>query len=146
MTSITSLFVKTLEVHQAVYEHSGGWIGHRILLGIPTLLLRTVGRRTGTQRTSALTYGKTDGKYLVTASNGGSDRPPAWLLNVEADPDCQIQVGRMAGKARARTVIPGDAEYARYWEIVNGANRGQYRAYQEKTTRPIAIVELTPRP
>ncbi|WP_068271220.1 nitroreductase/quinone reductase family protein [Aldersonia kunmingensis] len=145
MTNVTSLFVKTLEVHQAVYQHSGGWIGHRILLGIPTLLLRTVGRRTGKERTSALTYGRTDGKYLVTASNGGSSRPPAWLLNVGAQPECAIQVGRRTRKALARTVLPGDTDYARYWDIVNSANRGQYRAYQEKTKRPIAIVELTPR-
>lgn len=142
---MTSLFVKTLEVHQAVYEHSGGWIGHRVLLGIPTLLLRTTGRRTGKQRTSALTYGRADGKYLVTASNGGSPRPPAWLLNVEANRECEIQVGRTTRKVTARVVLPGDADYARFWDIVNAANRGQYRAYQEKTQRQIAVVELTPR-
>jgi deazaflavin-dependent oxidoreductase (nitroreductase family) len=142
---MTSLFVKTLEVHQAVYEYSGGWIGHRILFGMPTLLLRTVGRRSGQPRTSALTYGKDGANYLVTASNGGSPRPPAWLLNVTTEPDCEIQVGRATHKVRARKVVPGDADYARYWDIVNDANRGQYRAYQEKTQRPIAVVELSPR-
>jgi F420H(2)-dependent quinone reductase len=140
-----SLFVKSLEVHQAVYEHSGGWIGHRILFGIPTLLLRTVGRRSGKQRTSALTYGRDGDKYLVTASNGGSPRPPAWLLNVTAAPDCEIQVGPRKHRVTARKVLPGDADYQRYWDIVNDANRGQYRAYQAKTKRPIAIVELSPR-
>ncbi|MBD0321957.1 MAG: nitroreductase family deazaflavin-dependent oxidoreductase, partial [Aldersonia sp.] len=48
---MTSLFVKTLEVHQKVYELTDGWIGHRILLGTSTLLLHTVGRRTGKHRT-----------------------------------------------------------------------------------------------
>lgn len=142
---MASLFVKTLQVHQKVYELSGGWIGHRILLGTPTLLLHTVGRRTGKPRTSAITYGRDGDKYLVTASNGGSPRPPGWLANVTASPDCEIHVGPRRHKVRARKVMPGDADYERYWEIVNKANHNQYRAYQAKTSRPLAIVELSPR-
>ena len=48
----TRAFVTALKVHQLVYERSGGLVGHR-LLGMPTLLLRTTGRRSGQTRTSA---------------------------------------------------------------------------------------------
>src|SRR2546428_756916 len=44
-----------LTVHQWLYEHSDGRIGAS-LGGRPMLLLRTVGRRTGQPRTSALLY------------------------------------------------------------------------------------------
>jgi deazaflavin-dependent oxidoreductase (nitroreductase family) len=66
-----------LYVHQWLFEATDGritWLG-----GLPVLLLRTVGRKTGMERTAALVYLQ-DGKDLVVvASNGGSDRAPAWL-------------------------------------------------------------------
>lgn len=141
---MASLFVKTLQLHQALYERSGGWLGHRLLVGTKTLLLHSVGRRTGQPRVNALTYGKDAGNYLVTASNGGSRRPPSWLYNVTARPQCEIQIARRRMAVTARAVLPDDPGYARMWEIVNKANHGQYQAYQKRTSREIAIVELTP--
>lgn len=142
---MVNLFVTALRAHQWVYEHSGGIVGHRLLFGNPTLLLRTVGRRTGHSRTSALTYGQDGEAYLVTASNGGSPRPPAWLHNVTAQPDCEIQVGRATLAVTAHATLPEDPDYARRWDIVNKANGERYRAYQEKTSRPIAVVVLIPK-
>ncbi|WP_459549889.1 nitroreductase family deazaflavin-dependent oxidoreductase [Nocardia sp. X0981] len=142
---MAGLFVRALRVHQWVYEKSGGLVGHRLLFGNPTLLLRTVGRRSGLPRTSALTYARDGADYLVTASNGGSPRPPGWLANVRARPECEIQVGRRAFPVTARATLPGDAEYARRWELVDAVNRGRYSEYQKKTTRPIAVVVLSPR-
>lgn len=137
-------FRQLLNAHQFVYERTDGWLGHRLLAGNPTLLLRTTGRRTGKERTSALTYGRDGGNYLVTASNGGSNRPPAWLLNLNARPQCEIQIGRKKMRATARPVLPSDDEYPKLWEIVNKVNHNQYRAYQKKTAREIAVVVLTP--
>ena len=77
----TRAFVTALKVHQLVYERSGGLVGHR-LLGMPTLLLRTTGRRSGQTRTSALVYAEDAGRRLVCASNGGTP-PPA---GVAAEP------------------------------------------------------------
>lgn len=141
---MASLFANVLRVHQWVYEKSDGWVGHRLLFGNPTLLLRTVGRKTGQPRTSALTYARDGGSYLVTASNGGSPRPPGWLANVKAQPDCEIQIGRNTMKAVARATYPDDPEYQRRWELVDKVNQGRYSEYQKKTTRPIAVVVLTP--
>ncbi|MFD0362749.1 nitroreductase family deazaflavin-dependent oxidoreductase [Nocardia sp. GCM10030253] len=139
-----SVFANVLKVHQWVYENSGGVVGHRLLFGNPTLLLRTVGRKTGQKRTSALTYGRDGDDYLVTASNGGSPRPPGWLANLKAKPECEIQVGRRKMQAVARPTLPDDPEYARRWGIVDKVNQGRYSAYQKLTKRPIAVVVLTP--
>jgi hypothetical protein len=46
-----SLFTLTLRVHQAIYEATGGLIGHRIL-GKPALL-HTTGRKSGKERTKS---------------------------------------------------------------------------------------------
>lgn len=141
---MANLFVNVLKVHQWVYEKSDGWVGHRVLLGNPTLLLRTVGRKTGQARTSALTYGRDGADYLVTASNGGSPRPPGWLANLKAKPECEIQVGRRKMKAIARPTLPDDPDYARRFAIVDKVNKGRYAEYQKHTTRPLAVVVLTP--
>lgn len=141
---MTSAFGMMLRGHQWLYEHSDGLVGHRLLFGNPTLLLRTVGRKSGVERVSALTYGKDGDSYLVTATNGGSSRPPAWLHNVTAQPECVVQIGRRRWSATARPTLPDDPAYARRWAIVNAANNDRYTAYQKMTERPIPVVVLTP--
>lgn len=139
----TQVFVTGLKVHQSVYEHSRGLIGHRLLL-MPTLLLRTTGRRSGQTRTNALVYAEDAGRYLVCASNGGHDLPPAWLLNLEADGHVEIQVGIRKRAAVATAVRPDNPDYDRLFALANKANRGQFARYQEKTERPLPVVVLTP--
>ena len=118
-------------------------MGHH-LLGVPCLLLRTTGRRTGKSRTSALVYDRDGEDYVVVASLGGSDHPPAWLHNVRAEPRVGVQVGRRRFSAVATVVERGHTDYARLWRSVNEANRGRYDRYQARTSRPIPLVRLTP--
>lgn len=132
-----------LRCHQVLYEVTDGRIGHH-LLGVPCLLLHTTGRRTGRSRTSALVYARDGVCYVVVASLGGSDRPPAWLHNVRAEPHVGIQVGRDRFPAVASVVERGDADYQQLWQLVNENNRGRYDRYQARTTRPIPLVRLTP--
>jgi len=139
----TQAFITTLKVHQEIYERSGGLVGHRLLL-MPTLLLRTTGRKSGLTRTNALVYGRDGADYLVCGSNGGHDLPPAWALNLEANPDVEIQVGIRKLSARATTLRPGDPDYDRLYAICNKANRGQFAAYQKKTERPLPVFVITP--
>lgn len=134
-----------LSGHQKAYEATRGVLGHR-LLGVPTLLLYTTGRRSGQRRTSALAYAKDGDRYLVVASNGGSDRPPGWLHNLRADANVEVQVGRRRVGATARAVGPGEPDFERVWDLVNRIpfNRDRYRSYQKKTDRPIPVVALSP--
>lgn len=131
-----------LRVHQAIYEATRGAVGHR-LIGIPTLLLTTTGRRTGLPRTAALVYAKDDdGSLVVAASNGGADRPPGWLHNVKADRSVEIQIGRRGFDGTAEAIGPGDPEYGRLWALVNRNARRRYERYQQRTDRPIELVTL----
>ncbi len=139
----TRAFVTTLKVHQIVYERSGGLVGHR-LLGMPTLLLRTTGRKSGQTRTSALVYAEDAGRRLVCASNGGHHRPPAWLLNLEADPSVEVQVGRRREQSTATAVRSDDPDYQRLFTLCDKANKGQFSRYQQRTDRDLAVVVLAP--
>ncbi len=52
-----SLTSQVLRVHQRIYEATDGRVGHG-MIGVPTLLLRTTGRRSGATRTNALVYAR----------------------------------------------------------------------------------------
>src|SRR5439155_26077091 len=96
-------------------------------------------------RTASLVYARDGDGYVVTASNGGADRPPGWLHNVSAKPEVEVQIGRKRFPATARVVDKGDdPDYERLWRLVNATNHGRYDRYQTKTRRPIALVVLTP--
>lgn len=138
-----SLTSQVLRVHEMIYKRTDGRLGHN-MIGVPTLLLRTTGRRTGATRTNGLVYARDGDDCLVVASKGGADTAPAWLHNLRANPDVEIQIGRERRKATARAVEPGDPDYERLWDIVNENNRDRYSDYQKLTERPIPVVVLTP--
>ena len=139
-----SLTGQMLRVHEALYKATDGRVGHR-MIGVPTLLLRTTGRRSGATRTNGLVYARDGDDYLVVASKGGADEAPAWLFNLRANPDVEVQIGRDRQKGTAREVGPSDPDYERLWKVVNENNRDRYTAYQEQTKRPIPVVVLSPR-
>jgi deazaflavin-dependent oxidoreductase (nitroreductase family) len=138
------LLPQILRVHDTVYRKTNGWIGHRLLL-IPSLLLHTVGAKTGIHRTASLTYARDGGNYLVVASKGGAPEAPGWYHNLKANPDVEIHVGPRRMAVTARRVLPDDPDYSRLWQIVNKNNHNRYIAYQKRTSRPIPIVVLTPK-
>ena len=138
-----SLTAQVLRFHERLYEATDGRVGHK-MIGVPTLLLRTTGRRSGATRTNGLVYARDGDDYLVVASKGGAPEAPAWLHNLRANPDVEIQVGRERQKGTAREVGPSDPDYERLWKIVNENNKDRYSAYQEKTKRQIPVVALTP--
>ena len=134
---------RILAVHQFLYERSDGRIGHR-MLGTPTLLLRTTGRRSGARRTNALVYVADGDDCVVVASKGGDDHAPAWLLNLRAEPNVEVQVGRERRRAKARVVGHDAPDFDRLWRLVNENNNGRYDGYQAKTEREIPVVVLSP--
>jgi F420H(2)-dependent quinone reductase len=145
VTILGAVESRVLRIHQTIYEATRGTVGHR-LIGVPTLLLTSTGRRTGRRRTAALVYAKDDdGSLIVTASNGGADRAPGWLNNVKADGSVEVQIGRRRFDAGAEVIGPEQAEYARLWTLVNRNAHGRYDRYQQHTDRGIELVKLRPR-
>jgi len=108
---------------------------------LPTLLLTTKGRRSGKARSLPLIYGTIGDSYVVIASKGGMPDHPAWFLNLEAQPDCELQVGAKSISARARTA-EGE-ERKRLWDRM-AAIYPPYLDYQKATERTIPVVVLDP--
>ena len=134
-----------LRLHNAVYRKTNGWVGHRALMGIPSLLLHTVGAKTGKPRSTALTYARDGDDYLIVASKGGDPRAPGWYHNLKANPEVEVNVGPKRFAVTARPVLPGDPDYARLWQIVNDNSSNRYNTYQKLTSRPIPVIVLRPR-
>lgn len=130
-------------LHRWAYEWTGGRIGGRLGGGVRVALLTTTGRKTGRSRTVPLVFTRDGTDYVFTASNNGSDRPPAWLLNATAQPEVQLQVGPAHLLGTARVVPPDDPGYPRLWQLVNDGNHGRYQRYQGKTSRKIAVLVVT---
>jgi deazaflavin-dependent oxidoreductase (nitroreductase family) len=126
--------------HVDRYRATNGEEGHE-WKGTKTLLLTTVGRRSGEPRTTPLIYGRSGDGYLVVASKGGSDAPPAWYRNLEKNPGVEIQVKDQTMKARARTATP--EEKPELWKIMT-REWPDYDSYQQNTPREIPVVVLEP--
>jgi len=79
--------------------------------------------------------------FVLVASNGGADRPPAWWLNLNRTPAARIQVGEASLDVIAHTADAG--ERARLWPRVKVYNPF-YAMYEQLTAREIPVVILRP--
>ena len=91
-------------IHRAIYRLTGGRRG--LSAATPeqwgTMLLRTVGRRSGKERVAILGY-HDDGPNIVTvAMNGWQEGDPAWWTNLKANPEATIVLKDGPRKVRAR--------------------------------------------
>jgi deazaflavin-dependent oxidoreductase (nitroreductase family) len=80
----------------------------------PVLLLTTIGRRSGRERTTPVMYVREAGGFLVSSEDfGNARRRSAWPLNLEANPEARVQVGSERFVCRARRL--DEDEVASYW-------------------------------
>lgn len=124
--------------HCAVYLGTRGLIGAN-LFGIKMLLLTTRGRKTGQRRTLPLAYVEYKGDLIVVASNGGSDKPPAWWLNLRSAATAEVQVNSESFEV-SWTEAPKQERMA-YWRRLQAAIPA-YRIYRVRTEREIPILLL----
>ena len=132
------LILKTQsKLHRNIYQLSNGKLGAHF--GAPTLLITTTGRQSGQPRTNPLFYLQEKESWVVVASNAGSDSEPAWWLNLQAQPQAEIQVGEAKYSVFARAAT--DEEYGRLWPQLLDIFAG-YADYQKQTTRKMTVVIL----
>ncbi len=124
--------------HVKEYRRTDGKVGHD-WQGTTTLLLTTTGRKSGEERTTPLIYQEHDGDYLVVASKGGADQPPAWYLNLQENPHAHVQVWGDRFDADVR--VASAEEKPEMWAKMT-STWPQYDDYQSKTDREIPVVVL----
>jgi deazaflavin-dependent oxidoreductase (nitroreductase family) len=129
-------------VHRGLLKISAGRAGWQVKQ-MPVLELTTIGRRTGKPRSVMLTSPMQRGSaFVVVASRGGDTQPPAWLLNLQANPEVVVARHGEVGQAmRARVATVQEREL--WWPVITSQHT-MYAGYQALTSRQIALVLLEP--
>lgn len=134
-------FLEHLERYQSDPEGAHDWdsrpVGGQGI--VPTLLLETTGAVSGQARALPLLYQPCGEGFILVGSRGGSNRHPAWYLNLLRNPFCSAVVGRMRYRLVARTV--SGPERDRYWHLMTRCWPA-YLDYQNRTTRELPVVVL----
>jgi deazaflavin-dependent oxidoreductase (nitroreductase family) len=124
-----------------IYQVSGGRLLGRFSSGAPVCLLTTQGRKSGQRRTVPLLYLADGDDLVVVASQGGAPQHPAWYFNLVADPHAEVQIGRGRFPVTAR-IVSAEEKAALWPRLV--AIYPPYEAYQQRATRDIPVLRLSP--
>lgn len=111
------------------------------LMGMPIVLVTSVGAKSGKLRKTPLMRVEHEGEYAAVASKGGAPEHPVWYWNLKKNPHVELQDGPVRRDYMAREV-EGD-ERAIWWER-SVAAYPPYAEYQTKTDRQIPVFVLTP--
>lgn len=106
---------------------------------LPTLLLTTLGRRSGEHQTLPLLYGHTDKGFVIIGSKGGAPKHPGWYLNLQANPKAHVQVAAEHHDCVAR--LTTGEERTRLWKQM-AEMYPPFTDYQAKTDREIPVIAL----
>ena len=126
--------------HVVLYRLSGGKLGGAIL-GLPVLLLTTIGRKSGKQHTTPVAYFPNGDGYMIVASNQGQGKLPNWWLNIRESNQAQIEIEKKRMLVSARQTSPEERQ--RLWPSVV-ARLSNYERYQQSTSYPIPLILLHP--
>ena len=110
---------------------------------IPVLMIYTIGRKSGEERSTVMPYFTVDGAIYLIGSNGAKKNDPLWVENLRSQPSAKIVIGRRERRVVAREVTHDDDEYKKIWAHARAATP-QYATYQSSTSRKIPIMALEP--
>ncbi len=126
------------KAHRWIYLKTKGRIGSSIN-GIPMLLLTTVGRKSGTERTTPLSYYPYGNDCVVVASNGGQEKPPGWWFNLQSNAVATVRAGKKVSQRKA--ILAEGKEREELWgHLTNLVS--QFEGYDASTERELPVVIL----
>lgn len=126
------------KLNVVAFKVSGGRVGGE-KRGIPIGLLTVRGRRSGELRTVPLMYLLDGDRVLLVASNGGSDRPPAWWLNLRAAGVAEWRTRQGTSEVVTEQLEPRDHDAV--WSRMVEHNP-LWAAFQASTERRTSVVAL----
>jgi len=107
---------------------------------LPSLLLATTGRRTGARRQTPLLRLDTESGWVVAGTNWGRRATPDWVLNLEANPEAEVDIDGRSWPVVASPVAEDDRPAV--WAAFNAMWPG-YASYREwASSRVIRLFRL----
>jgi deazaflavin-dependent oxidoreductase (nitroreductase family) len=126
----------------AEMRSNGGEVTSGPLAGHPLLIMTSRGAKSGKPRRVILTFHRDDGDYVVAGTASGSPTDPAWLHNLEANPEVTVEVRNEVVDATASIVSGADRD--RLW-VEHVRALPWFADYPKQTGRVIPMVRLTPK-
>lgn len=111
-------------------------------LGVPTLVLHTIGARSGEERDTVLMYCPDGTEFVITGSNFARETHPAWTYNLIAQPEVAVSLHGRRIPVSARLL--DDDEREATWPKLE-RNWPGYRRYEVTAGRTLRVFRLTPR-
>jgi deazaflavin-dependent oxidoreductase (nitroreductase family) len=109
---------------------------------VPSLVLHTIGAKSGLERDTPLMYcPEPGGRMLVTGSNFARDTHPAWTANLAAHPDAAVTVRGKRMPVSATRIA--DDKLDETWAWIERQWPG-YRGYERDSGRVLRIFRLVP--
>ena len=124
--------------HIALHRLTRGRLGQR-WDGGNVAFITTTGRRTGRPHTTPLVCIDHRDGVAVVASNGGSDHPPDWWLNLQRQPLAEIELAGAKRSVLAR--LADDCEQAPLADSFVQAYP-RFERYRRRSRRAIPVVVL----
>ena len=110
---------------------------------LPSLVLTTVGSKSGLERKTPLAYFPDENAWLIVASFAGAAKNPSWYYNLAAHPDkVSIEFGGRREAVVAEQLHGTERESA--WRRITAASQ-RFAEYQSKTDRELPVIRLTKR-
>lgn len=113
------------------------------LTGLPVVVMKTVGAKSGRPRTAPLVGIRDGDKVVVIGTNFGQSRQPAWYHNLRANPEATLILPEGEGTYIAHEATPPEREM--YWKKGDEIYAG-YAAYKRRVGgREIPVMILVPK-
>ncbi len=121
------------------FRNNGGKVGGQFE-GFPLLILTSKGAKSGAERVNLIGYFAFDDKIYVVGSAAGRESSPAWVFNLRAHPDVQVEIGSDPPRSVTANELPR-GERDRVFELVKEQAPG-FGEYEKRTDRVIPVFEL----
>lgn len=109
---------------------------------VPSLILHTIGAKSGEPRDVPLMYTPDGhGRAIVAGTNFAGERHPAWTANLLAHPEAEITVRGRRMPVRAMPI--SEAERDETWSLIERQWPG-YRNYERSSGRTVRLFRLQP--
>lgn len=110
--------------------------------GARMILIHHIGAKSGTERVTPLVYfAEDEGRMVIVASAAGAPTHPAWYHNLKANPKIDVEVGAETFPVLTEEIV-GDERDAVWQRVIT--DMPGFAEYQQKTTRTIPLLRLTP--
>ena len=131
-------FLKLFNKFSAVRIRKTGKFGE-----LPSLVLTTVGSKSGLERKTPLAYFPDENCWLIVASYAGAVKNPSWYYNLAAHPEkVAIEFAGRRESVVAEQLHGPERDAA--WRRITAASQ-RFADYQSKTDRELPVIRLTKR-